>query len=233
MTRIERRAFQGCRSLPSIALPDSVTYIGDRAFQGCRSLTSIVLPDGVTYIGARTFQGCNHLEQIDVDENNSHYASIDGALFTKDCKTLIRYPAGKKESMHKVPDGVTSIEWRAFYGCSSLTSIVLPNGVTSIGGEAFYRSRSLTSIVLPESVTSIGQDAFCGCSSLTSIVLPDGVTSIGDCAFCGCDSLEQIDVDDNNSHYSSIDGALFTKDHKTLIRYPAGKKKVRIRSLTA
>lgn len=32
---------------------------------------------------------------------------------------------------------VTSIGYRAFFGCSSLTSIGIPNSVTSIGGNAF------------------------------------------------------------------------------------------------
>lgn len=43
-------AFDSCRSLTDIVIPDSVTSIGDCAFQGCKSLYSIVIPDGVTSI---------------------------------------------------------------------------------------------------------------------------------------------------------------------------------------
>ena len=32
-----------------------------------------------------------------------------------------------------IPDGVTSIEKSAFYGCQSLTNIVIPDSVKSIG----------------------------------------------------------------------------------------------------
>ena len=59
-----------------------------------------------------------------------------------------------------IPEGVTSIGYRAFYYCSSLTSIVIPESVTSIGDSAFYGCSSLSSVVIPENVTSIGQRAF-------------------------------------------------------------------------
>ena len=45
-----------------------------------------------------------------------------------------------------LPEGLTSIEWSAFNGCSSLTSIILPNSVTSIRDGAFQNCSSLTDI---------------------------------------------------------------------------------------
>lgn len=59
-------------------------------------------------------------------------------------------------------------EW-AFYGCTSLQSIVIPNSVTEIGMRAFSGCTSLQSIVIPDSVTQIGESAFSRCSSLQSI----------------------------------------------------------------
>ena len=66
--------------------------------------------------------------------------------------------------------GVKSIKERTFYGCSSLTSIVIPEGVTSIGGSCFEGCSSLTSITLPSTLTSIGDQCFYGCTSLSSII---------------------------------------------------------------
>ena len=80
---------------------------------------------------------------------------------------------------------VTSIGENAFYGCSSLTTIIIPEGIISIGNHAFDKC-GLTAINIPEGVTSIGEYAFYGCSSLTNITIPESVTIIGDYAFYCC-----------------------------------------------
>ena len=68
---------------------------------------------------------------------------------------------------------VTSIGVGAFYGCTSLTSVIIPNSVTSIGNWAFYFCSGLTSVTIPNSVTSIGHDAFEDCTGLTSVHITD------------------------------------------------------------
>ncbi len=91
---------------------------------------------------------------------------------------------------------ITSIGYRAFANCTSLTSIVISDSVESIGNSAFEDCTSLTSITIGNGVTSIGYRAFANCTSLTSIVISDSVESIGDSAFDGCTSFS-YNIQDN------------------------------------
>ena len=172
VTSIEDGAFEECSKLTSVEIPNSVTNIGHSAFYYCTELTNIEIPDSVSSIGISVFDHCLALESIDVDENNQNYCDIEGVLFTKDKKTVIRCPAGKSESSFSIPDGTTTICASAFALCSNLTSIAIPYGITSIDTYTFAGCSKLTSIEIPNSVASIGEYAFDGCIALESMSLP-------------------------------------------------------------
>ncbi len=65
--------------------------------------------------------------------------------------------------------------------------------------------------------------AFENCTGLTSVTIPYSVTSIIGQNFSNCPNLLSIDVDNNNTKYSSLDGVLYNKLQDTIIHYPAGK----------
>ena len=180
-----------------------VTLIGEFAFYGCYSLRSIVIPDSVTSIGDYAFNSCDSLSSIIVKEGNTVYDSREdcNAIIETSTNTLI---AGCATTI--IPDNVTSIGDYAFYGCTSLRSILIPNSVTSIGGGAFSDCTSLSSVTIGNGVTSIGELAFKGCLCLCSIVISDSVTSIGEGAFVGCTSLRSILIPNS---VTSIGGGAF------------------------
>ena len=80
-------------------------------------------------------------------------------------------------------DVVGEIAEKAFYECSSLTSVTIGPRVTSIGRYAFESCSSLSSVVIGNSVTSIGYYAFAHCSSLTSMSIGSSVAAIDSRSF--------------------------------------------------
>ena len=69
-------AFENCRSLTSVTIPNSVIFIGSGAFYNCSSLTSVTIPNSVTAIArsndgiSAAFYGCNNLTSMTVEMNN-------------------------------------------------------------------------------------------------------------------------------------------------------------------
>lgn len=86
---------------------------------------------------------------------------------------------------------------KAFYNCSSLSSITIPSSITSIGEMAFYACYHLPSITIPSDVTNIRDYTFNACCSLSSIAISNNVTNIGSSAFYYCYSLPDITITNN------------------------------------
>ncbi len=126
-----------------------VTSIGTSAFSGCTNITSIKIPDSVSNIWNPIFNDCISLVSIDVDENNAHYVSIDGVVFSKDKTKLVCYPAGKADAEYVIPDGVTTISAYAFRDAVNITSVTVPDSVTYIGISAFLSCENLLFVFYP------------------------------------------------------------------------------------
>ncbi len=178
VTSIGNWAFADCTGLTSITIPESVTDIRNYVFSNCSSLTSISIPESVTSIGDDAFDGCTGLTNINVEINNLTYTSMDGVLYNQAGTILIQCPEGLTGII--IPQGVTNIGERAFYGCTGLNDISIPEGVTSISSWAFRGCTGLTSITIPESVTIINDLAFDVCTALTSITFNSPTTEIDD-----------------------------------------------------
>ena len=203
VTNIPDSMLNGCYSLQSLLIPDTVTSIGANAFKNCYSLQSVIIPSGVTSIGDSAFYDCYALKSVVIPDTVS---TVSSSAFYY-CYSL---------QVAVIPNGIRTIPSYAFIGCS-LKSVVLPESVTSIANEAFYNS-TLFSVVIPDRVTSISGTAFSACKfkhftipdgvtsvstkqfqncrCLESIVLPDTVTSIGSTAFSGCQSLKYVEIQD-------------------------------------
>lgn len=148
----------------------------------------LVISDKVMYIEEGAI---NKVSNITVSEANPKYQSINGDLYTKDGKTLLRYSMKDTDGIVTLPDGVTRISVGAFRFCTKLTEVVIPASVTSIGHYAFYECDCLTTVTFGENsqLASIGEGAFISCRNLTKIIIPASVTSVGAGALNGGNRL--------------------------------------------
>ena len=146
ITIIADSAFDGCTNITSVTISEGVSFLPHNAFRGCTSLASVSIPDSLTRINLSAFLYCTSISNITVSENNQTYKSIDGNLYTKDGKCLIKYAIGKTNTKFTIPNEVTSIGDEAFAYCANLVSVTIPESVEGIGGWAFYNCMSLKSI---------------------------------------------------------------------------------------
>ena len=211
VTSIGSSAFQSCKSLTSVTIPNSVTSIGNQAFWFCEGLSSVTIPNSVTSIGNYAFNNCSGLTAITIPNS---VTSIGQSAF-QSCKSLTSVT---------IPNSVMSIERNVFRICTSLTSIDIPNSVTSIGNYAFQDCTSLISVTIPNSVTSIGNSAFYYCKGLTSVTIPNSVTSIEGYVFGDCTGL--TDIYCHIEEPLTINSSVFDKVQKNTctLHVPIGSK---------
>lgn len=192
VTSIDDFAFSDC-GITNITLPETLERIGRYAFDSCDNLTYINIPSSVTFIGEDSFYYCKSLTSIDVNPNNNNYSSQDGVLYNKNKTTLIYYPMAKSDFEYTIPDGVETINSRAFYYCKNLNNIHIPDSVVEIGREAFSSS-SLKSLEMPDSVINIGTEICDSCWGLTGVTLSENLTYIPRAAFYDCPGLQNITI---------------------------------------
>lgn len=93
-----------------------------------------------------------------------------------------------------LPDGLTRIGNRAFYGCTGLVSVTVPGSVEEIGDAAFCKSSGITMLSLNSGLRTIGRSAFESCTSLQELRIPNTVIEVGDHAFYCCESLSYAHI---------------------------------------
>ena len=178
--------------ITSIVIPDSIELIDAFAFNICSNLTELNIPASVISIDEEAIVSCSALERINVAEANPVYKSIDGVVYTKDGKTLVKYPMGKKDEVFSIPAGVMKIERYAFANTVNLKKVILPEGMTKVDAFAFNACASVEEIVLPSTIQEVLGLAFSYCTSLKTINLPEGLHTIHSSAFAHCSSLQEV-----------------------------------------
>ena len=106
ITAIGNNAFKGCEKLSSVYIPYHVTKIGESAFNGCKSLTNIVLPKDITTIGDNAFANCEKLQSVRAEmtiKNDSKINIAPNAFDNTNIGLIIYVPMDKDEKTYDNP----------------------------------------------------------------------------------------------------------------------------------
>ena len=165
--------FAGCKNS---VIPDdgSVVKINDWAFDGCRGIESIVVPECVSSIGRFAFYQCNDLQEITlpfIGANGSDDYSYFGYIFGAD-----EY----SENSSYVPSSLKTVNIsgnypiysNAFYGCGNIEEISAENDIAFIGDYAFRNCTSLLKFTIAGENCEMGYGVLQGCSGIVEVSVP-------------------------------------------------------------
>jgi len=184
-------------ALTGVTFSPMLQTIGEGAFNSCKAIRTINLPNTVTSIGVGAFSNCTALYDIS-SLSGTQITKIDRGTFSGDTSLVrISIPTTCREIDHAAFSGctnlrtfdfknVTTLGSLAFIYCSSLSSVTLTNGTNTIPAMCFSHCSGMTNLSLPNSIITIDDSAFYGCSSLTGhITLPSSLVTLGNMAFWG------------------------------------------------
>ena len=241
LMEIGGQAFYGS-GLMSINIPGSVEILNAGTFTSCTALNSITFNEGLKKIGGSliyetnvkkvyipstveeietfAFAYAHNLMEITVHENNQHYDSDNGVLYTEGYEKVMMIPYkhpdqvialhdGAKECEEQfaanlknvkriiIPEGFTTLNHNAFNNCPLLEEIILPESLEIILSGAFSYCTALREIKLPSNLKELSNSnwwigVFAGCTSLKEVVIPDSVEKIGPYTFNDCSNLERV-----------------------------------------
>ena len=146
-----------------------VMEIDANAFYGCTEVTSVDIPYSVLRIVNDAFKGCSGIQKFTVNENNQSYKDVDGILFSKDSRMLIKYPAKKETAEYVISEDVSVICTEAFMDNPFLKKITVGNFVTAISDNSFKNCTSLEEVELGGNTRILGVDAFKNCPKLVLV----------------------------------------------------------------
>ena len=189
-------------------------YIGSYAFQGCYGIENLALPDSVTHIGEYAFESTKAQSNFfdaaaKATEEKDRYWIIGDILlgaYVAEGQTAIHIPEGVKiiagsalggwDSAYTPDDteGLSASGASKYHITNNVTELYLPEGVEIIGNMAFFRMACLKKVDLPSTLRVIGANAFYYCTELAKVTGGEGVTEIGDAAFCYCASLTKYEM---------------------------------------
>ena len=199
VTSIGDYAFDACTSLKGLELPNNIIVIGKSAFGSCDSLTSVTIPYSLKKLGGAAFSYCESLDTVIWDATDCvvnldnvigpfALSSVTSFIFNDSVEHIpARLCSETSLTSITIPVNVHTIGERAFYDCSSLTSVNWNAISCQCESSPFHSSKkSLKSISFGDSVEYIPEKICSGLDSLNTVTIGKNVVNIGGEAFYRC-----------------------------------------------
>jgi len=171
MRKIGACVFQNCTNLEHIQMPDEMDFLGENAFYGCAKLNNVVIPKGIQFIRQRTFENCENLSNIQIPHGirRIYYNAFNRTAFIKQF-----YESDETELYLN--------DWLIRYKYDCKKTLRIRPGTVGVADMDWSDTKTLKGIDLPEGLKYIGSDAF-RTRDIKTIHLPQSVLTIGRAAF--------------------------------------------------
>lgn len=190
-TKIGIGAFQDCTLLKSIAIPSTVTSVGESAFENCISLQNATCEAESCSFGGQCFKDCVSLKEFTFPK--SAYLGVPGGIF-ENCASLAKCTMPTTLNTEGILESTTA---KMFLNCKNLATVTLPTNIKALG-ESMFKNTSIETLYLPTSVNMIEPEALRDCTKLKYVnVSSPEKTTIGLNTFDNTPNLELLAVHGN------------------------------------
>ena len=239
-------AFTKCKSLSSIAIPNSVTAVGDALLE-FSGITSASTGNGLQTISPYMFNNCSNLQKVKLGSA----VKIISEFAFQNCTSLekIAFPSSVTQIQPNAFKDIIELtgsftrntlriyieDFDSWCKVDGLTHLMNPHWGEHISGsinllqyELYQYSdfnkpedqqKQITKISISSDVYKIPDHAFFNCIYLASVTLPSDLSSIGAQAFSGCRNLTTINIPYN---VKSIGGQAFSSTSIESLIIPSG-----------
>ena len=221
LTEIEPYMFYWDWKLESIAIPNTVTEIGEYAF-AFTNIKSLDIPESVTSINSNTFHNMLYLEYLDLSKySGSVY--LYSSLFNLKKLSLgnssnIIFNSFSAPFLEEITVSDTNPNYfiknnclinnknssnnKTLYKGWDGANIPTDENITHINSYAFTNRNLPSNVVLPSTLTTLSSNAFYWVTGVESLTIPASVTSFNNSCLYNIESLKSLTIEGDSDHTS-------------------------------
>lgn len=208
--QVKANAFKNNTQIKSVTFVNGMEKLNMYCFQGCTSLFSVTICETINNIGQNAFFKCENLLNIcndsalDIKMGTTQYGYIGNYA----CNVYSSTGGGKGEfktegdfEYFTFPNNKFAMKY-----LGSETAIEIPAGVTGLYKDLFKGNQTLKEVFIPSSVISIGKMAFSDCTSLEKVTIAENssLREVGELAFSNCEGLKEYNYNSSLEDYFKV-----------------------------